>query len=103
MKWVAYIMVVLVFMLNCIPCSDSMAAPNRGAGTVVQAASSARTIHMDSCTPFCTCTCCSSIQEPVSIIVYNWLPVAMAAVHADYTTAVTRYIPFKIWQPPRLG
>lgn len=56
MKWITYILLIVISTLALIPCSDGMECQQR-----IEQSSDGHSDHPDHCTPFCSCTCCGSI------------------------------------------
>jgi len=105
MRPTAFILSLLVLILNCIPCRDH-AAFNRGTsnGQVVVAASHEGSQADDGCSPFCTCSCCASISMLYSSPqVGMFLPRSSEKKFPAYNAPFYSVERSSIWQPPKIG
>ncbi|HMI04897.1 MAG TPA: DUF6660 family protein [Pedobacter sp.] len=59
MKFLSFICVIIVLVLNSVPCAD--AHETEETQTVISTAGQQELpSHADDCTPFCHCSCCAS-------------------------------------------
>ena len=97
MRLLSFIGIVLVLVLNLVPCGDAMPALN-GSTKIEQAHHSER--NNDNCSPFCNCACCStaSVIKDTLIIASPFadhIPVLSAHLSGKFIT-----VDLPIWQPP---
>lgn len=102
MKFLAFIMAILVLALSVMPCADTNAMIDSHPKTELTKVSHQHDNHKsDACSPFCHCTCCAgftithfnssfTIAVPVNKQINSFLPSEVI----DITLPV--------WQPPQL-
>ncbi|KAB2912960.1 MAG: DUF6660 family protein [Bacteroidota bacterium] len=106
MKYVLIILSIYLFSLSCIPCSD-----NKECDIIVSSLQNIGGMEHDehnhtseSCTPFCTCSCCSTVAPCNTIarfqFVQNTTPDIVYPVLGD--NFYSQYFN-TIWQPPKIG
>jgi hypothetical protein len=103
MKLIAYILALYVVTLTILPCIDG----NEGNGSIKTELSSnkSHTDHneLDHCSPFCSCSCCSSpvvFQNAiVALDFYSIVQKAIPEYKASYISSTHR----SIWQPPKIS
>ncbi|MBC7902668.1 MAG: hypothetical protein H7Y27_04570 [Gemmatimonadaceae bacterium] len=105
MKVFALFMALLVFALNCMPCTDGGFAggTENAAHESVSQQPVGDADHDDDCSPFCHCSCCAgfsinhflpSISSPHGVADSQLL----SSIHSGVTD-----ISLPIWQPPQLA
>ncbi len=103
MKFWAFIMAILVFVLSCMPCTDAVFAMNAGkVRTEITKAPVQQHDYTDSCSPFCQCTCCAGFTFNGS---FYSLTIPVNFTSSSYTVYSKRdivEISLPIWQPPQL-
>jgi len=106
MKIFKLILSLYVLLLSCFPCGDGLDC--NGKDELEIAASSGHKDHThetESCTPFCTCSCCAASTVFQYAAASVSMPKAVfASVHfKGYTDIFLSELPFSIWQPPKIA
>lgn len=103
MKYLTVIWGMVIFLLSCLPCTDSAAA-YEPCETTVQASHSHADPAQESdlCSPLCECNCCSGITIAVHV------PALQEPQHFPLSTYRIAYADhgafspaFPFWHPPR--
>jgi len=91
--------------LACLPCGDSIECNPKMEKTI-----SAENNHQEhqheseSCTPFCTCSCCA---VPAFFVAYSKAqidkPTFQSRKYPLYNIALNADVYYSIWQPPKLS
>lgn len=105
MKFLAFIMAVVVLGLSLRPCKDSATPHSKSDihATVAQDNDHRHNEDPDLCTPFCSCACCCSISL-VRQIMENTAPALHGSVaHISLYKGTLSEIALPIWQPPQLA
>lgn len=92
--------------LSCLPCSDTNAVSLSRANPqlVVLAPHPSENAHLDLCSPFCTCSCCSVTQSNPNIFLFELIILKPLLSYRDYySSASPLTIALPIWQPPQLA
>ena len=94
-----------IAFLAVLPCSDKKLSIDENAGSFITASSYDHNdgeIHM--CTPFCTCSCCSThIRLISSFVVTITDPLHNTLLSTPYTERPSVNNSQSIWQPPKLS
>lgn len=105
MTWLKIIFPIYLLILTCMPCADNC----NDLVTETQATISAEThSHNDkqkeSCSPFCTCDCCSTriSTPPVFSFTNKVVIVPITKPFSNYTFSFQTVF-YNIWQPPQLS
>jgi hypothetical protein len=100
MRFLAPFLAFIVLSLSLIPCSDKMGVNDAQAST--EAHSDHAGSHTEECTPFCTCSCCStSIVFSSETIVIAKIPLLISQNSFFYQEGES-YFSHSIWQPPKI-
>jgi len=104
MKLVAFILAVMVLVLSCIPCMDreSMTYSKGATPQFSKATNHQENSDTDSCSPFCSCNCCTGFTfkfQPYQLV-------ELVLLKAEKGTFILpskiSNIALPIWQPPQL-
>lgn len=104
MKWFSIILSLYFITLLCIPCHDSINVhvDNENA---LESAAHDHTEHQDTCSPFCTCSCCGISVSIAALPNYSNTSVAkpnsVEKIIFENTNLITQYLE-SIWQPPKV-
>lgn len=104
MKFPALILSLIVLAMSCMPCRDDIVIkPGKNRIEFVKSSSSQQENHKtDVCSPFCTCSCCATINFSFThffvddIVFYNTKHIAA------FVPSLFRKVALPIWQPPQL-
>lgn len=107
MKFVAFILAVIVLALSIMPCNDNDVLLKAGKANTEISKKLPADNHSnstdDNCSPFCMCNCCSGFT-------FSFAYYQAAAVIAPVIKKTTAHISSKvnemalpIWQPPQLS
>lgn len=109
MKFLSFLIAILVLTLNGMPCSDA-GMPEHGNNGTTNARSSAAAQHSsdeeheDLCSPFCQCACCSLAYAlpltlpPGTILKTDWNEQQFASFQQHCPAGIA----LPVWQPPQL-
>jgi hypothetical protein len=104
MKFVFYFLGFFLLSLSCIPCSDNNECDLTQKKTEVSAFTSHEQHNhdMESCTPFCTCSCCAA-----SAFYYHMFRMQGGKILFQsekftlHNVGVNSEVYYSIWQPPK--
>lgn len=104
MRIFSYILVMVVLVLNLVPCADAHDTDVENATVyATEQESSHSSTGADDCTPFCHCSCCAASTTLK-------MCGSLKSPFHSFTTAELHYIEdsypsisHTIWQPPKLG
>ncbi len=101
MKLFTFIMAVMFLVLSGMPCRDNDSLENTALTASAQHHADQKG-HKDACSPFCTCSCCSTLSISYPLAVLAAIHVE-ASVHCSslYIGSVIN-ISLPVWQPPQL-
>ena len=105
MKAFFFILGCFMLYLTCLPCGDSEEC-NVKLSAQISAATNHQEHHhnAESCTPFCTCSCCAA---SVFFVSYTKTKINKAIFqsekHPVYNVALNGEVYYAIWQPPKLS
>lgn len=104
MRIIALFCLMMVSLLNFVPCADEQPVPSGTEMTVRLAAQNhENTLSADHCSPFCNCTCCatSSIAKIMSL---TSTPVKEHQTNTrPYQAGEYIDISMPVWQPPQIA
>jgi len=105
MKYLTVMWGMIIFLLACLPCTDSgTALAQPGAAPVVQASHSLddATQNPDLCSPLCECSCCGGIK------LANFAPQLPEPQQVLQSSFISTYVlegavspTFPFWHPPK--
>jgi hypothetical protein len=106
MKAIVFFMAIYILVLSAVPCNDMHNKCNsKNVKSVLTQNHNHQQDKDDSCTPFCTCSCCSA-----SVVALNFTPfrIKKPAVFSITQKIIIRNFSFvsnyfgTIWQPPKI-
>ena len=87
MKIIAIIIAIITISFSALPCDDEAVIGTQQAAVISQGADFENNAHIDLCSPFCSCACCTiSISEPTNlteILIYPIIPVKELCPHYE--------------------
>lgn len=105
MRFIAFILAVLIMAFSCLPCDDS--GLDHFASKHEQEHKAPCSHHEsdleDSCSPFCHCSCCSIfsiVNPPISVPAIS--SGNFTLTHFSHQSVRIFEIALPIWQPPQL-
>jgi hypothetical protein len=104
----SFFLIIGLYMLylSCLPCGDNREFSTKSEEKVSAAANKKEHQHgRDTCTPFCTCSCCSASGFDVSFSkpqVQKIFPL-VEKEFSTYNVCFTSQVYFAIWQPPKIS
>ncbi len=103
MKLFASIMALVVLALSVMPCADMAATGSKANISYSQNHSGPDQDAPDDCSPFCTCSCCStSFNLSINNAPATAVPSFGSKVKMSYNSSKPIEISLPIWQPPQL-
>jgi len=105
MKFFFLILGTFMLYLSCIPCGDSKDYNVRTTTSISSSTDDQKQTHsMESCTPFCTCSCCAApIFVSASSKVLNEKVVFQIVKYPNYKMPFNAEVHYSIWQPPQIS
>lgn len=104
MKLFASIMALVVLALSVMPCADMAATGGKANISYSQNHSGQDQDAPDDCSPFCTCSCCStSFNLSINSTPAEAIPLFDGRVIIAYNSSKPIEISLPIWQPPQLS
>ena len=103
MKLFSYILSVYILVLNAYPCIDVPAGNHLTQTECGQNIPSEEHHDLDHCSPFCTCTCCTSPVFQQTFIVKIEIPPVFSKTSFEYLSSYIFFHSESIWQPPKLS
>ncbi|RKE57277.1 DUF6660 family protein [Sphingobacterium detergens] len=104
MKWIATLLLVVIFALFMVPCGDTSINSSRFGSTENDIVHDHNSNQDDMCTPFCYCSCCGSLALNTQFVPhkYSILPILFFSQRKVKETPsfFTAYLN-SIWQPPK--
>jgi hypothetical protein len=99
MRFLAPFLALIVLSLSLIPCSDKMGVSDTAN---VETHSDHSGSHIEDCTPFCTCSCCSTsvVFSPEAIVIAK-VPLQLSQNSFFYQEGES-FFSHSIWQPPKI-
>jgi len=102
MKILSFICIVVVLVLNFVPCADAYDQEEILQTVSIAAGHQDVPVHADECTPFCHCSCCASTVV-VKLIVSPTVPFKINNFsYIPYSGAESLEVSLPIFQPPKL-
>ncbi|HEY8657642.1 MAG TPA: DUF6660 family protein [Hanamia sp.] len=102
MKFITFIIAVLILVLSVMPCTDANAMNSKAKTELNQTSHQQGNPLSDTCSPFCLCSCCTGFP-----IIHHVATIHIAQLMAN--AATRSFLPSEIieiilpvWQPPRL-
>lgn len=107
MRFTSIILMVYVMVLTFIPCSDRMTESHTHlhSGTEQSSHQEHHDCSKDSCTPFCTCSCCGISLTVANFHVFNLEKPIESYANIDLTEKEYPLVSNdqeNIWQPPQV-
>ncbi|QEC40582.1 DUF6660 family protein [Pseudobacter ginsenosidimutans] len=100
MRLIGYIVAVLVVLLGFVPCADTVNTATAQASAVEQ---SDEHEHGEYCSPFCHCSCCTTISIPHQVQEISLAVESFSRPNASPYTASVLEVSIPVWQPPQLA
>lgn len=104
MKIVSWLIVIIILVVNFMPCKDNNAGTietNRISRTIEEHGHSKS--DFDSCSPFCTCSCCNTPTYINQTVYIRTISLMLKKKYVDMYSANTASISLSVWQPPKLS
>ena len=105
--FIVYILGIHILALSIMPCGDAYnECQNNSATKEVVQSHNHKSDHNDICSPFCTCTCCSSTAN-LKFVSFNITSIKLISASAikfpiqDFSFISNYY--GNIWQPPKIN
>jgi len=106
MKSLAILFSVYMILLAVLPCrdSDDFSSALKANTSLSQGHSTDEKEGKETCTPFCTCACCSTVrtihpQQPVTLVFVQ----PFTQVYGETLVPAVLEQSISVWQPPQIG
>jgi len=103
MRFLSYIMLILVSVQVMMPCMDGICEQNEDVELSISFDADdheGETGHADHCTPFCTCSCCHSNYLSTGGQMFSMFEFPQANFVEPVSQPHSFYLD-RIWQPPK--
>lgn len=103
MRFFSFIFIIIVLVLNLVPCADVHESTHEGTRvTVASHEHPSDNAVEDACTPFCHCSCCAAsavvrLTTTLKTPFNSFKTAAILYMEGSYADVST-----SIWQPPKL-
>lgn len=105
MRISTFIMAIMVLILSCIPCAEveAFGGQNESETLLIKKSDTQNLpINSDTCSPFCTCSCCLGFSIAATISPsFNLMYTCRQKIYTPYYPQVISSISLSIWQPPQ--
>jgi len=101
MKMFAFVMAIIVLVLSFMPCADANAM-SKGVKTELKQNHFEGSNHMDDCSPFCQCACCSGFSINHKVPAFTPIIPFVSKPISPYLPSNIFKIALPVWQPPQL-
>lgn len=106
MRFFVFIFSIYILALSLVPCNDVYNGHNREKTVAAYSQSHGKADKNDTCTPFCTCSCCnisaSPETDPIKICFEKTLSLSIVKFPLGNITIFSNYNG-SIWQPPKMN
>lgn len=103
MRPAAFLLAILLFALNYIPCKDAFSSQKTTQDNIELADRQSSDKHDDDdCSPLCICNCCSAPSIPSTPINIVTIIIPDKIIHTISYNDQLLDISLPIWQPPQL-
>ena len=103
MKFLAFIVSILVLAQSVMPCGDKESITSEAKSkTELTKANNQQPDQRDDCSPFCSCSCCAGVAFLAPSMKVSYLIAQMTPVYYGTITTHLFRIALPIWQPPQL-
>lgn len=104
MKWLAFMLNVIVLLQSFMPCADSGIISDRSILVLGRADNHQKeSDHTDDCAPFCHCTCCAGFSVNHTIANVQTTPFRYNRSLFSIYSFNLLSISLPVWQPPQLA
>jgi len=105
MKFIALFFSVYMTLLAFMPCRDRQdnTASANAQTTVQRSHSGNNQANQETCSPFCTCLCCSTVRTLQPQMILEITIAHVFRTYAAHTTPAIQQVSLSIWQPPQLS
>ena len=103
MRFTAFILAMLVLIMNCLPCADQQELILAEKHAHTAPAPHDHQEHTDLCSPFCHCACCATflvVHQP--LILSEKQETLLRPPYSTYLSQKIAEVSLPIWQPPQL-
>lgn len=92
----------MFLVLSGMPCRDNDELANNATATVNAQHHADQKGHRDACSPFCTCSCCSTLSISYPLAVLAAVPAEISIHYSSLYIGSAINISLPVWQPPQL-
>jgi hypothetical protein len=102
MKFLAFIMAILVLAMSVMPCADSANAISKAKTEFKKASHQCGNSKSDICSPFCQCACCAGFTIIYRNSLFTAISFAVNKQISSFLPSEVIDITLPVWQPPQL-
>ncbi len=102
MKFLAFIMAVIVLAMSVMPCADGTTAMCKIKTEFKKASHQQDNPNSNVCSPFCQCSCCVGFTISHFPSSFTSIAVTVNKQISSFVPSEVIDIPLPVWQPPQL-
>jgi hypothetical protein len=106
MKFIAFIMALLMLVLPALPCEDDAETADARKAKIEMAKQDnhqEEPEHGDSCSPFCHCTCCAGFSINHFFAASSFTVFFDGKSYTSYLPVNIIEVSYSIWEPPKIS
>ncbi|MFA6275636.1 MAG: DUF6660 family protein [Pedobacter sp.] len=105
MKYLAIIFSLYMALLTLMPCQDKedFSGANTNVSTIGKQAKGVEHTGLETCPPFCTCSCCSVSRDFIPSKTFGVVVYQVQPQYAEYRMPVIAEQILEIYQPPQIA
>lgn len=100
---ISFLFVCYMMFMVFIPCADACGIESHEQSVSMETSKDHHQEHLDLCSPFCSCSCCST---QVTVSPLSNLEITKNAISRSFISIDTPFhhaLYFSIWQPPKIS
>lgn len=106
MRFIAFILAIIILAISCVPCADracALTAYKIKSELVKSSGQQDNHGQRDACTPFCQCSCCGVYSINHVVVAGSPINLLAGKDFISYMRSSVVEISLPIWQPPQLA
>jgi len=102
-KILAAFLAITIMVIILVPCADGCDSNIHNEDTTYKNALEHHEEHNDICSPFCSCSCCSTQITVSPLTNFEIVKYIVSKTFVTIATPFHHTLYFSIWQPPKLS
>jgi hypothetical protein len=104
MKFFVFMLSFYMLALNCFPCGDSQECNLKQEQEIsVTTSHQDHTPNTETCTPFCSCSCCAASAFYQPVLYAKTIPLDFQSFKFHNKADFSSYDFHSVWQPPKIS